>query len=177
MKTTLLFLATATLAYSQTDTSRQLKESIEKHDAAVLAAVEPIHQRHVEELRGILLKATRSGDLDTALKAKEQLAKYGVKLNNTGEMKPAATNAVGKLSAQLNGTVWQHSKETGNVVTLHPDGTTTASWHNKRQKWKATGATTMEMSYANSGATVEFTVDAGLTMMTNADARFIRVTK
>ncbi len=177
MKSTLLFLATATLAYSQTDTSRQLKESIAKHDAAVLAALEPIHQRHGEELKAILLRATRAGDLDTAVKAKEQLAKYGVKVSATGSLTEVAGGPQEKLAAQLNGTVWQHSSVKSNRVTLHSDGTTTASWHGKRQKWKVTGPKTMEMSYTNAGNSVEFNVDVAVTTLTTDKDKFIRLAK
>lgn len=160
MKPTLLFLATATLAYSQTDTSRQLKESIEKHDAAVLAAVEPIHQRHVEELKGILAKATRAGDLDTAVKAKEHLAKYGVKLSATGEVKSTASSALDKFTAQVKGTAWALSNSQRSMkVMLDEDGTCRSSWHDKKQKWKVTGVGKIEAIYDHSRKWTEFTFD------------------
>ena len=175
MKTIFLFLATATLAFSQTDTSRQLKESIEKHDAAILAALEPVHKRHVEEIKVILAKATRAGDLETAVKAKEQLLKYGVTMSPSGNISEATLAPQAKLAAQLKGTVWQHSSVKSNKVTLHPDGSTTASWHGKTQKWKVTGAATMEMSYTNSGNSVEFTVDPSVSMLTTSKDKFIRI--
>ena len=175
MKLTLLFLVTATLAYSQTDTSRQLKESIEKHDAAVLAAVEPIHQRHVEELKAILAKATRAGDLDTAVKAKEHLAKYGVKLSATGEVKSTTSSALDKFTAQLKGTTWELSKSM--KIMLDEDGTCRTTWHDKKQKWKVTGVGKIEAIFDHSGKWTEFTFDSAVMTMFTGRETYKKVVK
>jgi hypothetical protein len=51
----------------------ELKQLQEKHEKELAAAVEPVNRHYQQDLEQLLRKASQSGDLDTAVKAKEAL--------------------------------------------------------------------------------------------------------
>lgn len=71
-----LFLATAALVYAQTSYERDLAALREQRDQAKAAAIEPIERRYQAALEQLLKRATQGGDLDSALKIKDELEKF-----------------------------------------------------------------------------------------------------
>ncbi len=137
--------------FADTDMARELKQLVEQRDVAAAVALAPVNKRHTEALTQLLAHATRAGDLDTAVKARAELEKYGVKVAATGQPSTAgsgtdeAKRAI--LKAQVKDSEWKFAD--GKIVTCHANGVTTASWHEKKGEWKVTGPLTMEMSFTN----------------------------
>jgi hypothetical protein len=179
MKATLLLLllfSTATLVCAQTDAARQFNESVTRNDAAVAAALNPLRQRHVEELKVILANATRTGDLDTAVKAKELLGRYGVKVGSGGSPTFTTTSDLEAFKAQINDTVWELTSNKVQRITLKSDGELKASWHNRRRQWKVTRVGRVEAVYQQNSDTVhEFIFDPALTTVNISDGLWKRV--
>jgi hypothetical protein len=70
-----IFFAAAALVYSQSY-ERDLAQLREQREQAKAAVVEPIERRYQVALEQLLRRATQGGDLDTALKVKEELEKF-----------------------------------------------------------------------------------------------------
>jgi hypothetical protein len=113
MNTTLLLVSVASLsvtsAFAQTDSARELKQLAEQRDASVAAAIAPINRKYTDSLKMLLGKATRAGDLDTALKVRTELEKYGVKVARNGDMKDESSHSP-ELRAALLATTWSWSE-------------------------------------------------------------------
>lgn len=149
--TLLLTFLLALPLLAETDTARELTHLVEQRDAAAAVALAPVNKRHTEALLQLLARATRAGDLDTAVKARAELEKYGVKVAATGQPSIAGSGTDSAkraiLKAQVKDSVWKFPDD--KLVTCHANGMTTASWHDKKGEWKVTGAMTMEMSFTN----------------------------
>ena len=159
---TLLAVIASTPLRAQTDAARELKQLLEQREAAAAAALAPVNKRHVDALTQLLTRATRNGDLDTAVKTRSELEKYGVKVAAAG-LTTTAVPGLGEskkaiLRAQLKDSIWNMSD--GKTITCHADGSTTASWHAKKGEWKVSGANTAEISYSNSLKLRQATFDA-----------------
>jgi hypothetical protein len=65
-------------ALAQVSYSTDLQRLKDEHQKSVQAAVEPLNRRYGVDLESLLRKATQSGDLDTALKVREEMKALGV---------------------------------------------------------------------------------------------------
>ena len=125
---------------------------IDQREAAAAAALSPINKRHVEAVTQLLTRATRNGDMDTAVKVCTELEKYGVKVA-AGAMgatvAPAGSQPV-SLNSQLRDTKWQLPG--GKTFTLHADGTSTSSWTPRKGSWRVTGPNAVDLSVMNTAS-------------------------
>ena len=144
---------------AQTDTAREFKQLIDQREAAAAAALAPINKRHVDALTQLLTRATRNGDLDTAVKARTELEKYGVKVaaGALGATVAPAVSQPTSLNSQLRDTKWQLSG--GKTFTLHADGTSTSSWTPRKGSWKVTGPNAVDLSVTNTPTIRKSTVN------------------
>lgn len=71
-----LFLTTAALVYAQSSYERELAQLKDQRDQAKAAVVEPIERRYQAALEQLVRRATQAGDLEGALKVKEELDRF-----------------------------------------------------------------------------------------------------
>ncbi len=94
----------------------------------------------------------------TALAIRAKQPATATTVPGSGESKTAL------LRAQLEDSKW--SLGSGKTLTCHADGSTTASWNQRKGTWKVTGANTAEMSFTNSGRLARATFDADFQRVT-----------
>ena len=136
----------------------QLKDLREQ---ALSAASQPINQMYRASLEQLLRRATQDDDTETAAKIKFELQA----LAEAPAAPPAMTPEASRLRVQLRGTEWRLSPS--KTFTLHEDGSTSSSWHDRHGKWKVLGPNLVELTIANvSKGPAKVTVDPNATTMT-----------
>ena len=140
--------------------SRTLLAQAEKNSAMRAKA---LHAKYDQVLAQAQTQLTQRQRIDEALlvKAKREevaaawLAGANAVAANIGTPKPPVVDPVKpiapvenektSLTKQLSNTEWRVTSD-GRTFTLHPDGTTTSDWHQRKGSWKVTGAHTLDLS-------------------------------
>jgi hypothetical protein len=71
-----VFLTTAALVFAQTAYERELSQLKDQREQSKATVVEPIERRYQAALEQLLRRATQAGDLEGAIKVKEELEKF-----------------------------------------------------------------------------------------------------
>jgi hypothetical protein len=121
----LVFSAGSLLA--QSDAAREFQQLTDQRNKAIEAAAEPINRRYKSDLEALLRRATQIGDLTTAVKVKEAIARLG----GSSSAPTSASNPVGKWRFVINGR--------GYIRTFHDDGTVTGQGPNETGTWRVSG--------------------------------------
>ena len=126
MKTTIILISLllGSLSFAQSSFERDLAKLTEDRDKALVRASDPIHRKYKELLEQLMQRATRNGDLDTAIKIKEAIAEIPASILVT---KPHPKTGQ-ELKEFLDGTIWNISDKspTGEVLytlTFDKNGT------------------------------------------------------
>ena len=122
---TLLIGATPAFLCSANDAAEEeLAELRARYDDAATRALEPLRKRHIEALESFVRRATRSGDLDAAVKGKAELDRFRAEagmMDNPfiGQWEYRHANRTYRRIVLENGKVelWREGK-----VWLKPDG-------------------------------------------------------
>jgi hypothetical protein len=131
------FAALTAAAFAQTGSYKSEFERLQKdYETATKQALDPIQKRHAAALQQLIRKASQSGDLETAVKAKEaldQIAPPSVSQNaTTGASKRAA------LTLNLTSSKWAvfdtPTQKRIDTQTFNPDGTCTGRFNGR---WEA----------------------------------------
>ncbi|MDZ4287374.1 MAG: hypothetical protein U0984_05420, partial [Prosthecobacter sp.] len=106
------------------------------YEAAVARALQPLHEAYERELRKLQDSHTRSGNLDAALAAKQELEKLTTK---SAGARPSSTPARDS-EAFFVGKSWQNP--TGTVFTFNQDGECTREHSGTRTvgRWRRRGS-------------------------------------
>ncbi len=127
----LLFLAPAR---AQTDTATEFTRLQKDQQQAIKAALEPLNRRYIEALQQLLRRSTASGDLDTAVKVREELKHLGVTMTASGASSGADSAATEAAAAKtfemrITGSTWTFPWEGGvQTIRLAEGGKLVLGW-------------------------------------------------
>lgn len=125
----LIAAVTVSSAFADGAYEREFNELKKRREEALAAAAQPIERRFRSELEALLRRATQGGDLDTALKVKQQLGTFGgATVAGGGATQPGV---VGSWSLE-----WENGEK--RECEVKPDGTWVMGGK-KAGRWNITG--------------------------------------
>ena len=137
----ILLIALGSPAKAQTSFAAEFSKLKEQRQKELDAAAEPVNRHYVEAFQQLLRRASTGGDLDTALKVREDLERLGV-TTSTGAAPLAGTVAAATQSFEhrMIGSTWTLTTENKvETVELKAKGELILGWDKaaKGFKWRA----------------------------------------